>query len=112
MFKSEKFLLIKKFWDRYGILVIFLIFLLTTFGYFYNKSYDNQDFDYLRLSGESINKIIFHNYGDQLPLWFLLVKGYTFIFGKSEIVLRIFPILIFLLSAFVLYKLCEIYRLN
>ncbi len=103
---------IKKFLTRYGILVIFLIFLLTTFGCFYNKSYDNQDFDYLRLSGESINKIVFQNYGDQLPLWFLLVKGYTSIFGKSEIALRIFTVLIFLLSAFVLYKLCEIYKLN
>ncbi len=103
---------IKKFLTKYGILVIFLIFLLTTFGCFYNKSYDNQDFDYLRLSGESINKIVFQNYGDQLPLWFLLVKGYTSIFGKSEIALRIFTILIFLLSAFVLYKLCEVYKVN
>ena len=102
----------RKLFAKYGILVIFLIFLLTTFGCFYNKSYDNQDFDYLRLSGKSINKIIFHNYGDQLPLWFLIAKAYIFIFGKSVIALKMFSVIIFLLSAFVLYKLCEIYKLN
>ena len=96
--------------SRYGILIIFFIFLLTTFIPFYEKSYDNQEFDYLRISGQSIKKIIFGNYGDQLPFWFLLVKGFTSIFGKSEIVLKIFSVLFFLLSAFVLYKICEIYK--
>ena len=98
--------------SKYGIWIIFLIFLASTFGFFLNQSLDNQSLDYLRISQWNVQKIIFENYGDQLPLWFLIAKVYTSIFGNSEFAIRIFSVVIFLLSAFVLYKLCEIYKIN
>lgn len=103
---------VKKVFTKYGIWIIFLIFILTTFGFFHEKSFDNQEIDYLKISQWNVKKIIFENYGDQLPLWFLLVKFYTGVFGKSEVSLKILSIGIFLLSAFVLYKICKIYDLN
>jgi len=103
---------IKNYTSKYGILIIFLIFLASTFGFFFNQSLDNQSLDYLRISQWNLKKIIFDNYGDQLPFWFLIAKLYTLIFGDSEIAIRIFSVVIFLLSAFVLYKLCEIYKVN
>ncbi|MBU2540078.1 glycosyltransferase family 39 protein [Patescibacteria group bacterium] len=110
MFKISS--VIKKNLAKYGIWIIFSIFILTTFSFFCDKTFDNQEIDYLRISQRSVEKIIFDNYGDQMPFWFLLVKFYTGVFGKSEISLKILSISIFLLSAFVLYKICEIYGLN
>mgnify|MGYP001598733305 FL=1 len=102
----------KKFLSKYGIWLIFLIFILATSYFLYEKSFDNQEIDYLRISHWSIKKIVFENWGDQLPFWFILAKTYIGIFGKSEIALKILSVGTFLLSAFVLYKLCEIYSLN
>lgn len=103
---------INYYMSRYGIWIIFLIFLASTFGFFCNQSLDTQSLDYLRISQWNVKKIIFENYGDQLPFWFLIAKAYTSIFGNSEIAIRIFSVVIFLLSAFILYKLCEIYKVN
>ncbi len=102
----------KKLFGRYGILALFFIFAFTASGYINEKSFDNQEIDYLRISQLNVREIIFENYGDQLPLWFIFAKFYINIFGKSEISLKILSVGAFLLSAFVLYKLCEIYKLN
>jgi len=102
----------KKFLSKYGIWLIFLIFLLATFPFLYEKSFDNQEIEYLKISQWNIKKIIFENWGDQLPFWFILAKIYIAFFGNSEISLKILSVGMFLLSAFVLYKICEIYNLN
>lgn len=95
-----------------GMLIIFIVFILSTFGFFLGTSFDNQSVNYLYISGWDISDIFFKNYGDQLPLWFLFVKMYTSLFGTSEIVLKLLPALTFLLSAYVLFKLAEIYKVN
>ncbi|TSC94264.1 MAG: hypothetical protein CEN87_559 [Parcubacteria group bacterium Licking1014_1] len=102
----------KKFLIKYGIWLIFLIFLLATFNFLYKESFDNQEIDYLKISQWNVKKIIFENWGDQLPFWFILAKTYIGFLGKSELSLKILSIATFLLSAFVLYKICEIYGLN
>lgn len=101
-----------KFLNKYGIFIIFLIFILATADFFYRKSFDHLEISYLKISQFDIKRIIFENWGDQLPVWFMLAKFYVGIFGASEISLKILSVGIFLLSAFVLYKLCEIYGLN
>lgn len=102
----------KKFLNKYGILVLFLIFILATFNFIYEKSFDNQEIDYLRIINLNTNKIVFENVGDQMPFWFLLAKFYIGIFGRSELSLKILSVGTFLLSAFILCKICEIYGLN
>ncbi|MBU0767036.1 glycosyltransferase family 39 protein [Patescibacteria group bacterium] len=103
---------LNKFNSDYGILLIFVLFLLSTFGFFLDTSFDNQSVNYLYISSWSIYDIVFKNYGDQLPAWFFLAKIYTSIFGTSEVVLKLFPAITLLISAYFLFKLSKIYKVN
>ena len=100
---------VKTYCDRYGLAAVLLAFVLATFGFYLGESFDNQSMDYLRIAGWGVRQILFGNFGDQVPLWFLLAKAYTSIFGTSEVVLRFFPFLFVLLSAVVLHRLAGRY---
>ena len=100
--------MLKKYW----LPILLVLFTVSIFNLFARKSFTHQDLDYLRISTWNVRSIIFENFGDQLPLWFLLLKGYTAIFGDSQIALRVFSLIFVMISAVILSKLADIYNVN
>lgn len=103
---------ISKLFDKYGFLILSVVFLAITFNFFLKQSFTHHELDYIRISTWPFGKIIFENYGDQLPMWFIFLKIFSYIFGYNEITLKILSVLIFLSSGLILYKLCKIYGYN
>ncbi|MBU0756865.1 MAG: CapA family protein, partial [Nanoarchaeota archaeon] len=101
-----------RFISRYYFLLYIIAFLLLVRNDFSVLSLNHQEIDYLTISSKSAKDIIFNTYGDQLPVWFLLLKAYTAVFGFSQPILVAFSVFFFILAAWSFTWLAGIYRLN
>jgi|GEM_PF-2017779 len=91
---------------------VFALFIVITWKKITSQSLDHQSMDYLRISTWNIKSIFIDNYGDQLPFWFILLKGYTAVFGRSEIALRVLAVVTLFITSFLILKLAKLYKVN
>jgi hypothetical protein len=78
----------KKFLDRILLCILFMSF-LTVFNEKLFMSFD-LGVDYILIATEPASKIITQKVADQPPVYFLILKGWMLVFGKSLISLRVF----------------------